>query len=252
MFYLIGLGLDEKDLTNESLKVLKKSSIIYLEDYTVNFPYNLEKFIKNLEKKIKKRIIKANREKVEDLSLIKESENKDVSLLVYGSPLTATTHISLIQEAKKQKIKFKIFYNSSIFDAIAETGLEIYKFGKITSIPRWQSNFKPKSFAEIIKENLSVNAHSLLLIDINLDLNDAIKELKEGLSEYNIKIYNDKIVLCSCLGTEKSKIFYADIENIIKLNSELNNKLNIEKPYCLIIPGKLHFLEKEILEGFEI
>ncbi len=242
MFYLMGLGLNEKDLTNESLKVLKKSSIIYLENYTVNFPYDIEKFIKDLEKKIKKKIIQANREKVEDLSIIKESENKDISLLVYGSPLTATTHISLIQEAKKQKIRFKIFYNSSIFDAIAETGLEIYKFGKITSIPKWQSNFKPKSFAEIIKENLSINAHSLLLIDIDLDLNDAIKELKEACNEKDIKI--NKIIVCSRLGTNDSKIFFGEFERVLKLN--------VEKPYCFIIPGKLHFLEKEVLEDFEI
>jgi diphthine synthase len=244
MLYLIGLGLNQENLNEESLKILKKSSKIYLEDYTVNFPYDLNKFINSLEKKTKKKIIKADREKVENLSIIKEAKDNDIILLIYGSPLTATTHISLIQEAKKEKIKFKIIYNSSIFDAIAETGLEIYKFGKITSIPKWQPNFKPKSFTEIIKENLSINAHSLLLVDIDLELKDAIKELNEGLLEYNIKIYENKIILCSCLGTEKSKIFYSSIENI--------SKLDIEKPYCLIIPGKLHFLEEEIINNYEI
>jgi diphthamide biosynthesis methyltransferase len=107
MLYLIGLGLNQENLNEESLKILKKSSKIYLEDYTVNFPYDLNKFINSLEKKTKKKIIKADREKVENLSIIKEAKDNDIILLIYGSPLTATTHISLIQEAKKEKIKIK-------------------------------------------------------------------------------------------------------------------------------------------------
>jgi len=242
MLYLIGLGLNERSLSQESIKILKSCSKVYLESYTVDFPYDLNKFLNSLEKKIRKKIILSNREKVENLSILDESKKIDSALLVYGSPLTATTHISLIQEAKKQNICYKTIYNSSIFDAIAETGLEIYKFGKVTSIPKWQTNFKPKSFAEIVKENLSINAHTLLLIDISLDLKDALKELKEGLLDYNLSIDKNKMVLCSCLGTEKSKILYLELDKLLNLN--------VEKPYCIIIPGKLHFLEKEILESF--
>lgn len=202
MLYLIGLGLNEKNISRQGLEAIEKCSKIYLESYTVNFPYNA----KDLEKVLGKKIVEIEREKVEDLSLIKTAKKEDVALLVYGSPLTATTHITLVQEAKKQKIKYEIIHNTSILDAIAETGLQLYKFGKTTSMPKWQKNFTPTSFMEIVKENLSIGAHSLILIDISLGLKDAISELEDSAKKNRVKI--EKIVICSRLGTKDSKIFY--------------------------------------------
>jgi diphthine synthase len=236
MLYIIGLGLNEKGISLQGLEAIKKCKKIYLDNYTVNFPYS-EKI---LEKNIKKKIISANREVIESDKLIKEAKKENVALLVYGSPLTATTHITLIQEAEKNKIKYEIIYNASIFDAIAETGLQIYKFGKITSMPKWQKNFNPKSFMEVVKQNLEIDSHSLILIDIGLELRNAIEELEESAKEYNLKL--DKIAICSRLGTKDRKIIYDKIEN-------LKDK-EIKKPYCIIIPSKLHFVEKEVLEKF--
>ncbi|MEJ2267680.1 MAG: hypothetical protein P8X70_01240 [Nanoarchaeota archaeon] len=145
----------------------------------------------------------------------------------------------MIQEAKDCKVKYKIIYSGSIFDAIAETGLQVYKFGKITSMPKWQKNYSPRSFMEIVKENKKINAHSLILIDIGLKLKDALEELKKSAKEHNIKL--NKIIICSKLGTKNSRIFYDKIES-------LEDK-EIKLPYCIIIPGKLHFAEKEFLEN---
>jgi len=236
MLYLIGLGLNEKSISLEGLEAIKKCKKIYLDTYTVNFPYSE----KNLEKIIKKKIISANRDIIESDKLIKEGKKENVALLIYGSPLTATTHITLIEEAKKNKVKCEVIYNASIFDAIAETGLQIYKFGKIASMPKWQKNFTPSSFIEVVKKNLEIDAHSLILIDISLDLKDAIEELEKSAREYNLKL--DKIVICSRMGTKDKKIIYEKPEN-------LKNR-EIKKPYCMIIPSKLHFIEQEVLEKF--
>lgn len=238
MLYLIGLGLDYKSISKKGIDSVKKCKKVYLENYTINFPYLEEE----LKKVIKKEIIPANREFIEGNFILEEAKKEDVCILVYGSPLTATTHISLIQEAKKNNIKTEIIYNASIIDAIAETGLQVYKFGKITSMPKWTKNFQPTSFMEIVKQNQTIDSHSLILIDIGLDLKDALEELKISVKEYNIKI--EKIILCSRLGTKDNKILYEKIEDLI--NTE------IEKPYCIIIPSKLHFLEKEVLEKFSI
>ncbi len=236
MLYLIGLGLNEKSISLEGLEAIKKCKKIYLDNYTINFPYS-EKI---LEKIIKKKIISANRDIIESDKLIKEGKKENVALLIYGSPLTATTHITLIEEAKKNKVKCEIVYNASIFDAIAETGLQIYKFGKIASMPKWQKNFTPSSFVEIVKNNFEIDAHSLILIDISLDLKEAIEELEKSAGKYNLKL--DKIVVCSRMGTKDKKIFYDKLEN-------LKNR-EIKKPYCIIIPSKLHFVEQEVLEKF--
>lgn len=232
--YLIGLGLNKESLSEEGKRILKSCDRIYLESYTVDFPYE----IKELENFVGKKLNLADRELVESLKLVEEARKKNIALLIYGSPLTATTHISLIQEAIKQKVGYKIIYNASVLDAVAETGLQIYKFGKITSMPAWKKNFEPTSFMKIVKDNQKINAHSLILVDIGLELKDAIRELKESAKKEKVKV--DKIVICSRMGTDDKTIFYGELKN-------LENK-EIEKPYCLIIPGKLHFVEEEVLK----
>ena len=238
MLYLIGLGLNENSISKQGLESIKKCKKIYLENYTSDFPYK----INELKKLIGKKIILADRELVENKvnELIKEAKKINVALLVYGSPLTATTHISLIQEALKNKIKFEVIHNASILDATAETGLQLYKFGKIASMPKYQKNFTPESFIEIIKENQKINAHTLVLIDIGLDILQALRQIEVSAKNKKIKI--NKIIVCQSLGTKNQKIFYGRI-------NKLKNK-KIKKPYCIIIPSRLHFIEKEILEEF--
>ncbi len=234
MLYLIGLGLNEKGISQEGLEAIKKCKKIYLENYTVDFPYSKEK----LEKIIKKKVIAAERDFVESDNPIKEAKKEDVALLIYGSPLTATTHISLIQEAGKNKVKYKIIYNASVLDAAAETGLQLYKFGKIASMPKWSKSYKPTSFIEIIKDNQQINAHSLILIDIGLELKDAIDQLLEvSKGKINLK----KMIVCSRLGNNDKEIVYKNVREI---------KKNMKPPFCFIIPGKLNFMEKEVLDRF--
>ena len=241
MLYLIGLGLNFDSISKRGLEKVKKCKKVYLENYTVDFPYSKSK----LEEVIGKKIISADRDFVENLSIIDESAKKDVALLVYGSPLTATTHVTLLDEAKKSRVKIKVIYNASIFDAVAGTGLQLYKFGKISSMPKWDRNKKgsytPDSFMKNIKDNQSIDAHSLILTDIGLKFPKAIEQLKNAGEKNGVVI--KKIVVCQILGTRQSKILYRDIEGI--------EEYDIKLPYCIIIPGKLHFMEKEILDHFK-
>ncbi len=235
MLYLIGLGLNVDGISKFGLSIAKKCKRIYLENYTVDFPYTKHQ----LEEVIGKKIINADRNFVESLEIVDEASKCDVALLVYGSPLTATTHITLLQEAKKSGIRTKVIYNASVLDAIAETGLQLYKFGKISSMPMWKKNYEPNSFMEIVKENKSIKAHSLILVDIGMEFQTALKQLEISAKEHKIKL--KKIIVCSQLGTQNKKIFYKTIE-------EFKEYENIKKPYCIIIPSKLHFVEKEVLE----
>ena len=234
MLYLIGLGLNEKSISLEGKEAIAECDKVYLESYTVDFPYTLELLEKNLGKKIEK----LDRAKVESDKLTKESKKQNIALLIYGCPLFATTHTSLILEARKNKVKTKIIYSASIFDAIAETGLQLYKFGKITSMPKWQKNFTPDSFLDVVKENKSINAHSLILTDIGLNLVDALNQLEISAKNKNLKL--DKIIICSQLGTANGKIFFDTLDNLKK------KKVNL--PLCIILPAELHFMEKEFLE----
>ncbi len=237
MLYLIGLGLNEHGISKEGLAAIMNCKRIYLENYTVDFPFTDHQ----VEEVIGKKVTPANREKVENLSLVDEAKKLNVALLVYGSPLSATTHITLIDECRASGVKYRIIYAASIFDAIAETGLQIYKFGKTASMPAWQKSFEPDSFMETVKENMKIGAHSLILIDIGLDFQKAILELETGAQKHKVNI--DKLVVCQALGTRNSKILYRTLDEFRKFHG-------VFKPYCMIIPGNLHFVEKQVLESF--
>ena len=237
MLYLIGLGLNIDGISKYGLAVAKKCKKIYLENYTTDFPYSEAE----LRGVIGKKIYLADRELIESLEIVDKADKMDVALLVYGSPLTATTHISLIQEAKKSGVKYKVIYNASILDAVAETGLQLYKFGKIASMPAWKKNYSPDSFMEIVKNNNSINAHTLILTDIGLEFQDALEQLEIAAKNHKIKL--NKILVCQVLGTKNRKISYKTIK-------ELKEFENVRKPYCIIIHSKLHFVEKEFLGRF--
>jgi diphthine synthase len=232
MLYLIGLGLDLKDLSIRALEAIKKSDKVYLETYTTTFPYKIE----DLEKLLCKKIILSKRETFENNlnALIDGAKHQTVSVLIYGDPLAATTHITILKEAEKAKVKIEIIHNNSIFNVISDTGLQLYKFGKTTSLPRWQQNYQPTSFFQIVKENLSIKAHTLILVDPGLNLKDALKELEE--SDTNHLLMDKEIIIASELGTSKQKIIKGKIK-------QLSSK-KIDEPFSIIIPGELHFSEK--------
>jgi len=237
MLYIIGLGLNVDGISKYGFEIVRRCKRVYLENYTVDFPYS-EGELKEI---LGKKIISANRDQIESLEIVDEAKKMDVALLVYGSPLTATTHISLIQEAKRLGIRYKIIYSASIFDAVAETGLQLYKFGKITSMPAWKKSYEPDSFMEIVKENQSIKSHSLILVDIGLDFQDALEQLKISAEKHKVKL--NKIIICQRLGAKGSKVIYKDIET-------LDEYRGVKKPYCLIIPSKFHFVEKGVLEEY--
>jgi len=234
MLYIIGLGLNERGISKEGLLALRKCKKVYLENYTVDFPYDVEEL--NLDSKI----IPLERDEVESNKLIKEAKSRKIALLVYGCPLFATTHMSLILDAQEQKVRTKIIYSASIFDGIAETGLQLYKFGKIASMPTWRQNYEPDSFLDIVEQNKSIGAHSLILVDIGLNFKKALLQLEMALDNKGIEI--DKLIVCSRIGTEDSKIKYGTIRELRERNFEL--------PVCFIIPSEMHFLEEEGLKRF--
>ena len=238
MLYLIGLGLhDEEDLSLKAIIAMKKCNSVFCELYTSRWHGDLNK----IENIIRKKIEILSREKVESNFFVNESKSKDIALLVPGDPLTATTHIELMIEARKQGIDFQVIHSSSIYTAIAESGLMLYKFGRTTTLAYPEKGYEPKSPYEIIKENKKVGMHTLVLLDIKENKNMTIKEGLELLSKNKAVDNNEKIVACCELGSENQVIRYDSASNLTE-NKELE-----KIPAVLIIPGKLNFKEEEAL-----
>lgn len=242
MLYLIGLGLNG-DLTREGVITAQKCKV-YLELYTSFLTVPL----RDLERVLQKDITVLTREDIEETQqFLKEAKTTDVALLVVGDPLVATTHTEIIIEARKRAITTKVIHNSSICSAIAETGLQIYKFGKTITIPFSQKGFQPTSFYEILQKNRSIGAHTLVLLDIQHDQKRCMNP-KEAMQILHRLGFQEEVVCVSRLGCTDQCIVYGEIEDLLQLDEQYWGL----PPHCLVIPSSLHFKEEEFLEQFRL
>jgi len=249
--FLIGIGLgDADDITLKGLELLKQADKVYLESYTSVLNCDL----KELEKTIGKTIELANREVVEkkaEATILQAARDGDCALLVIGDPLVATTHIDLIERARKENITVKVVHNASVISAIGATGLQVYKFGKTTSIPFPSKDYAPETPYLAIEENQKIGAHTLLLLDLKpeenkfMTINDAIDYLLKIEMKLNRKVFTRDTLCVGC-----ARIGAKD--QLIKAGAakDLQN-IDFGKPvHCLIVPAKLHFMEEEFLQQF--
>lgn len=248
MLYIIGLGLyDEDDISIKGMKTLKRCDRIFAEFYTAKLK---DQKLSTIREKTGKDVkILAREEIEEDMTPLKYAQGEDVALLVPGDPLVATTHSNLILEARKKNIKTRIIHSSSIFSAAPGlAGLQIYKFGKTTTIPFPEKNYFPHSPYLTIKDNLEYNAHTLILLDIKAEENRYMSA-NEGL-EYLLRVEKERrenIIDLNTLAVVLARVGSSDP----LIRADLIKRLIVEdfgRPlHCLIIPSTLHFLEAEYL-----
>ena len=231
MLYLMSLGLGPKGVSLEGLEAGKACKRLYLEAHTLD----TNKWKSQLEEIFGKEIHLLDRAGVEEGSskLVQEARKQDVGLLVGGDALSATTHLSLVMDCKKAGVPFKVVHGSSILTAVGECGLSLYKFGEVVTVPRPQKGFRPTGFIETIQKNKSASLHSLLLLEIDM----TVKEAVSLLLDIDKRVFQEKLVAISRLGSGEQVIQYGGIK-------ELDGKA----PAVLVLPGKLNAFEKEFLE----
>ncbi|HSB47483.1 MAG TPA: diphthine synthase [Candidatus Bilamarchaeum sp.] len=229
---LIGTGV-AFDLTLAGIEALRACDEAFIESYTN--PIEKAK-IDALGKMIGKEIAVLSREHLESDYLLARAKSRDICVLASGDPLTATTHITLVMEAKSKGITARVIHNSSIHSvAPARAGLQVYRFGKTASLVNPRPNYKPTSSLEIIRENLRRDLHTLVLLDTEPQPMDG-KAALALLSDF------DFAVVLSRVGERDEKITYGKI-------NELKNKELGRPPFCVIMPAKLHPVEQEFLDS---
>lgn len=245
---IIGIGLStEKDITVKGLEIVKNCDIVYLENYTSLLQITKEE----LEKFYNKKIILADREMSEQGAekIVTEAKDKEIAFLVIGDPFSATTHIELFKLAKQNNVEIKIINNASILTTIGITGLQLYKFGKTTSIPFLEDHPNLETPYNVLADNQKLGLHTLFLLDLKpeenkfMTIKDSLEILEKIEAKKQLNLINTETLVIGCarLGSEDYKI-KADKLTKIKLT-------NFGKaPHCLVIPGKLHFTEEEMLK----
>jgi diphthine synthase len=166
--------------------------------------------------------------------------------------LTATTHQELRIDAMRRGYQVEIINSGSIFvSAAGFAGLQHYKFGRTTTLAFPEGDYLPTSPLEMIKENLDRGLHTLVLLDIKADIGSYMTA-SEGCSvllkmeEKAISGAIDgrtPIVAVLRAGRDDGKIVYSTVSDVIGMDTG-------RPPHCLIVPGNLHFMERELLEMF--
>jgi diphthine synthase len=244
--YFIGIGLnDEKDITVKGLEAVKRCEHVYLESYTSILQVPISK----LEEFYGKKIILADRQFVERRAyeMLECAKTKDIAFLVIGDIFGATTHMDLLLRAKKENIECHFINNASIINAIGIVGLELYKYGKTTSMPFPTESFNPETAYDVIKENQKSGLHTLVLFDLKpnenrfMTVNQAIKILFdiESVRKENVFLQDTMCIGCARIGGN-AKIRYSKAKDL--LVEDFGKPL-----HCLIVPSKLHFIEEEAL-----
>jgi diphthine synthase len=248
LLYFIGMGLyDEKDISVKGMETLKDVDVVYAEFYTARlFGSNIQSLQESMGVPIKV----LRREEVEEDNLIlKEAQNKKVALLTAGDPLMATTHSEILMEARKMGIETRVIHSSSILSAAPGiAGLQAYKFGKVTTIPRPEENFFPHSPYQVIKDNQEMGLHTLVLLDIQAH-QDYYMTANQGM-EYLLRVEDERkeglisentiAVVVARAGSLHPLVRADRIGTLI--NEDFGGPL-----HCVIIPAELHFMEAEAL-----
>src|SRR5919205_2454249 len=140
MLWIIGIGINGyKGISTDAVDILKKCDRIYLERFTSPLsPDDISGLSALVEKndKVNDILIPVQRWFVEDgREIIEQSQFKNIGLLTYGDPLIATTFTELHVRAVKRSIRVKIIHAASgITSLIGESGLHIYKFGRMVTM----------------------------------------------------------------------------------------------------------------------
>ena len=248
--YLIGIGLStEKDITIKGLEIAQKCDKIYLENYTSL----LQCSIQDLERLYGKKITVADRLTAEqkDQEIVSEAKSKDIAFLVVGDPFSATTHIELFKLAREKNVPVQVVHNASVLTAVGITGLQLYKFGRVTSIPFLEDHPQLETPYNVFKENQQQRLHTLFLLDLKpeqnrfMTVNQALEILEKIESRKKEKLIQKEtlVVGCARLGSDDAVIKAGPLEKIRKMEFG-------KAPHCLIIPGKMHFSEEDFLRFY--
>lgn len=253
MLWLIGLGIEGLyGMSMKGREILKICNLIYIERFT---GYLSDSEISELRRYCKHNDNVVNvvgRLFVEDgREILEQAGDKEVALIVYGEALIATTYIELFIRATKRDIEVKVIHSASgITSLIGESGLQIYKFGRASTIMS-----EPQSAISVyntLLDNLLLGNHTLILTEYSetkenispffLEPSVAMMMLLDVEKDQRNRAFTEAtfVLVTSRIGRTDKKIISGQIQSLLGINYGTG-------PHSLIVPGRLHFVEMEAI-----
>lgn len=250
---LIGIGLNGVwDLTRHAIEVIRRADMVLFDTYTsLVTGASLSDFSGFLQREIKP-VTRQDIEERAEQEILSAAAQRKVVVLIPGDPMMATTHIDLRLRANKLGIRTSVIHGISIQTAaLSACGLENYKQGPSITLPFMTIQYVPDSPYFKLVDNLERGLHTLVFLDIQADKH-RFMTVREGLlallmlEERNMKgvITRDRLVVgLARVGSDSSRIKAETLESLLEYDFG-------SPPHCMIIPGRLHFMEAEALVAF--
>jgi diphthine synthase len=246
MLTFVGLGLfDHRDISVKGLECIRRSDAVFMERYTSMLAGTT---LPEMERCYGKSIRLLDREEVEQdpEKLLSLAADNDVVFLTGGDPMVSTTHMDLRLRAHQQGIRTAIIHGASISSAVCGlTGLQNYRFGKSCSLPFPAKNWFPHTPIEVVAQNLSLDLHTLVYLDIQKDRYMTVAQAVELMEEL-ARIKGFSIPLYVGIARAGS-----DCPVVAAGNAEKMDRSDLGPPlHILVVPARLHVVEQEYLEAF--
>src|SRR5918996_1154944 len=255
MLWLIGLGIEGLGgMSTKGREILRRCNIIHIERFTGYLSDTDLNEIKLYCKREENVVNIVGRLFVEDgREILEQAVSNDVAMVVYGDVFIATTYIDLFIRATKRRIKVEVIHSASgITSLIGESGLQIYKFGRSSTIMS-----EPQSAISVyntLLDNLLSGNHTLILTEYSetkenispffLDPKKAMRMLLDVEKDQRSQAFTEEtfVLVASRIGRADKKIISGHVRSLMEINYEAG-------PHSLIVPGRLHFVEKEAISS---
>lgn len=246
----VGMGLyDEKDLSLRALEEIKTASAVFVELYTSLMP-GLE--VSRLEEALGKPVKVVSRTNLEEErgeQILEEAKKSKAVFLVPGDPMIATTHVDLRIQAEKKGLATRVVHGASIVSAVVgSTGLQNYKFGRSVTVPFAENGIKANAPHDVIMENKNRGLHTLCFLDIKAE-QKRFMTVKNGLTALLAmeKERREHVVGMGTLAVGIARAGAPDCSVKAGFVEDLLDHDFGAAPHCLVLPGRLHFVEAEAL-----
>lgn len=249
-FLFLGLGLwDEEGATRKAARLARGCDVLFAEFYTSRLEGTT---LERLEAAYGKEVRVLGREEVEDGTLLLEAARRHdrVGLLVAGDPMAATTHVDLRLRLHRAGVATRVVPGVSALTAAAGAlGLQVYKFGRTTTLPIREPGYAPTSPYEVLATNREAGLHTLALLDIREDGGLTPREGMEYLLECEAALgrnaFREDTLACVVgrLGSPEPTLRADRVHHLLEADPG-------PPLHTLVVPGQLHFLEVESLVAF--
>ena len=243
MLTFVGLGLyDERDITLKGLEAVRNADIVFLELYTS--PLAGRK-LETMQAAYGKTLILVDREDLEERAgerILAPAKQQNAVLLSGGDAMVATTHIDLRLRAIDLGIETKLIHAPSIGSAVAGIcGLQNYRFGKSATISPPYRNVISEVPYDTVRANRERGLHTLLFLDLGMRIPDAVALLEAVEAQRNDELLKDLLMVGIARAGSETLVVKAEYPKALK-QYDFG-----DLPHILVVPGELHFMEREAL-----